>query len=165
MPRTWLDDLTDARPAPPGAPLAPPIIVLGGGNPIIPVSPDAPSPLAGVTSQPSAGQAGALDERGKVQIGALDTVIRTLPVNQTTPSVKGANVWKVANTAATIITNFVDAGDGQRITLIFTDASTSITSSTTVRIGSSFASTADDTMELIYDLTVGAWYRLGQQAN
>lgn len=44
----------------------------------------------------------------------------------TTPSISGSNVWTASNSAGTIITNFLNDTDGQRILIRFTNGNTTI---------------------------------------
>lgn len=149
---------------PVGSPTTPPLALLSIARPVSSVTEGAPL-ISQVSQAPTAGQAVALGSSGRVPLSALDSKFRTLTLNSVTPSVKDGNLFRVANTAATVITNLTEGGDGQRVTLIFTDAVTSLSASTTLRIGSNFASSADDTMELVYSETDSAWFRVGQQTN
>ncbi|MDD3927347.1 MAG: glycosyl hydrolase family 28-related protein, partial [bacterium] len=84
----------------------------------------------------------------------------------TSPSVGlyGSNdFYRTNNTAATTITTFDDGYTGQKITILFNDANTIIVESGNIKLSSSFASTADDTMELIYDGT--NWYEVSRSVN
>lgn len=89
----------------------------------------------------------------------------TFTDQDTTPSVARGNVFKAANTMATTITTFNDGTDGKRITVIFSDALTTIQDGANLNLsgGSDFTSTADDVMELVYDGT--SWYEISRSVN
>jgi len=90
-------------------------------------------------------------------------IIGELTVNSATPSIVGFNVWTTANTSATTITNFTGGVTGQTITLLFTDANTTLTDGTNLKLAGAFSSTADDTMTLFYNGT--AWYEMSRSVN
>lgn len=54
------------------------------------------------------------------------TVFRTFTDEDATPSVKGGEAFKTANTQATTITDFDDTYDGQVFRVVITDANTTI---------------------------------------
>lgn len=66
----------------------------------------------------------------------------------TTPSVKNAKTLRIANTGTTTITDFDDGEEGQEVTLVFDDANTTLTDGSTLRLGSTFNSTAWDAMKI-----------------
>jgi hypothetical protein len=90
-------------------------------------------------------------------------ILGTLTVNSATPSVVGFNVWNTANTSPTTITNFTGGVTGQTITILFTDANTTLTDGTDIKLSAAFTSTADDTMTLFYNGT--AWFEMSRSVN
>ena len=82
----------------------------------------------------------------------------------TTPSVAGVSFLYIANTSATTITNFTGAVQGQIITLIFSNANTTINRSNAyLSLGVNFVSTARDTLTLIYYGVL--WYEVSRSVN
>ncbi|MBI4242789.1 MAG: hypothetical protein HY606_01760, partial [Planctomycetes bacterium] len=79
-----------------------------------------------------------------------------------TPSVLGGNIFKVDNSGATTISAFDDGVVGQKITLGFTNANTTL-SGNTLKLSAAFTSTANDTMVLIYDGT--NWLEISRSRN
>lgn len=94
--------------------------------------------------------------------GAAGT-IPTFTDGDTTPSVRGSNVWIASNSADTTITAFDDALTGQFLFLIFTTAHSTIAESGNIKLASAFTSSADDTMTLIFDGT--NWYEIARSVN
>lgn len=83
----------------------------------------------------------------------------------TTPSVsRPAGIYYVANTVATIITNFDDATFGQVIHLVFDDANTTINDGGNFLLNGNFVSTAGDSLSLIFQ-GAGLWVELGRSVN
>lgn len=66
-----------------------------------------------------------------------------------TPSVAAGNVFNVTNGGATTITDFTGGQAGQTITLIFTDANTTVTDGGNIALSGAFTSSADDVMVLV----------------
>lgn len=60
--------------------------------------------------------------------------VRTLPINDATPSVKGGSVFVTANTIPTTISNFDDGDEGQLITICIRDVNTTMDFSGTTNI-------------------------------
>jgi hypothetical protein len=83
----------------------------------------------------------------------------------TTPSVRQGTVFTVTNSGATSITTFNDAEVGQRILLMFTDANTTIVDGANLHLagGANFVSSADDTMELVWNGT--SWFEISRSVN
>ena len=83
----------------------------------------------------------------------------------TGPSVINGNRFKTANTGATTITNFTQGTDGQLITIIFTDANTTVQNNANIKLAGAadFTSTADDTLMLVYDGSV--WREVSRSVN
>ena len=82
----------------------------------------------------------------------------------TTPSVAGVSFLYIANTSATTITNFTGGVSGQVITLIFSNANTTINRSNAyLSLGVNFVSTARDTLTLIYYGVL--WYEVSRSVN
>lgn len=97
--------------------------------------------------------------------GDLNPKVSTFADGDTTPSVKDGHlkVFKTANTGATAITDFDEAQEGQEITVIFTDALTTIADSGNFRLSIAFTSTADDVMKLVH--AGGIWYEVSRSVN
>ena len=123
------------------------------------------APLAppSVASAPTAGQGFALNETGDIPVSATFAGFRTFTNGDTTPSVAGGVCFATNNTGATTITTFDDGASGQRITIVFTDANTTLTDGGNLKLAGGFTSTADDTMELIFNGTT--WFELGRSVN
>jgi hypothetical protein len=81
----------------------------------------------------------------------------------TSPSVLLFDKWKASNTGATTITTFDDGSIGQEITVLFTNANTTISEAGNIKLSAAFTSSADDAMKLIYDGT--NWYELSRSVN
>lgn len=94
-----------------------------------------------------------------------NSVITSFASGDTTPSVASSNLFKTANSAATTITAFDDGITGQRITILFTDANTTVTDGGSVKLqgAANFLSTADDTMTLVFDGT--SWFEEARSVN
>jgi hypothetical protein len=69
----------------------------------------------------------------------------------TTPDVRGGNVWNVSNSGATTITNFDNEVSGQQLTLVFSNSNTTIQHNASIRLagGANFVGTANDVLVLI----------------
>lgn len=87
----------------------------------------------------------------------------TLAVNSATPSVSEGEVFKVANTSSTTITDLLDGYAGQEVTLIFTDAVTTVSDGTSIRLAGSFTSAAGAVLKLVRDGT--SWYEVSRSVN
>ena len=86
---------------------------------------------------------------------------RVLTVNSATPSVVNGIEFTTANTVATTLTNFSGGRDGQRISVVFTDANTSLdftSSSLKGNGGVDRAMAAGDAIEAVYRAGASAWY-------
>ena len=123
----------------------------------------APLAAPSVAAAPTAGQGFTLTDLGKVPVSATFVGFRTFINGDTTPSVQGGTNFATANTGATTITTFDDGAGGQRITIVFTDANTTLTDGGNLKLAGAFTSTGDDTMELIFDGT--NYYELGRSVN
>ncbi len=84
--------------------------------------------------------------------------IITFTSTDATPSVADGNIFKTANSGATVITTFHDGIVGQEILIIFTDAFTTIAETDNIKLSAAFTSTVDDTMKLVFDGT--SWYEI-----
>lgn len=95
----------------------------------------------------------------------VNSTITTFVDQDTTPTVVSNNIFKTGNTLATIITTFDNGTNGQKITVIFGDAVTTITDGANLYLqgGINFTSTADDVMEFIYDGI--SWYECTRSLN
>lgn len=91
------------------------------------------------------------------------TYILNFTDGDTTPSVAGRNVFRTVNTGATTITDFDDGVDGQEITVIFSDANTTVSDAGNLALSAAFTSTANDTLTLIRRGTV--WFEKCRSAN
>ncbi len=82
-----------------------------------------------------------------------------------TPSVAGADLYLEANTGSTSITAFLDGAQGQRITVIFTTAFTTIVDATGLQLagGANFVGSANDVLVLVFSGTV--WYEVSRSVN
>lgn len=116
-----------------------------------------------VSAVPEAGKGLALNAQAKVPLGAIATKFQTFPDQDATPSVFGATLFKTANTGATSITTFDDGMEGQRILIVFTDSNTTLSEAGNIKLSAAFTSTADDTMELVFDGV--SWYEVGRAVN
>lgn len=97
--------------------------------------------------------------------GANPTGAFTFTDADTTPSVKGREYFKCANTGATVITAFDDGAPGQVIEIIFTNANTTVTDGGTIFLAgaANFVSSADDVMRLRFNGT--NWYETSRSVN
>lgn len=116
-----------------------------------------------VSSSPEPGKALVLTHSSKVPLPTLYRSFVTFADGDTTPSVRDATMFRTANTGATNITSLRDGREGQRITILFADANTTVTDGGNLRLAGNFTSTADDVLELVYDGE--AWYELKRSAN
>lgn len=88
-----------------------------------------------------------------------NTIIIPFVDGDTTPSVYSGNVFKTANTGATVITTFDNSIIGQQIAILFTDANTTIDFTGTNLLGNGgvdWTSTVNDILSAAYDGT--NWY-------
>lgn len=114
-------------------------------------------------SSPAAPLAGYIALLGTTTFTASNGTIPTFADADATPSVRGSNVWISSASDDTTITTFDDAMAGQFLFLIFTTAHSIIAESGNIRLASSFTSSADDTMTLIFDGT--NWYEIARSVN
>jgi len=121
------------------------------------------TPGSNVSQVRTAGAALALDSSSRMPVNALFGGFRTFTDADTTPSVKDGLNFKTANTGPTTITMFDDGGEGQIITVVFTDAVTTLTDGGNLKLAGAFTSTADDTMQLVFDGT--NWFELSRSVN
>ncbi len=86
-----------------------------------------------------------------------------LPVNDTTPSVKGRTTFTTANTNPTLITNFDDGVVGKPITIIFQDSNTTLVNGSNIHLtgGANFVSSNLATITLALVYAVG-WVELSR---
>jgi len=90
--------------------------------------------------------------------------IGTYTPGDTTPTVLNVSHMMIANSGATSITNFTNAVNGQILTLIFSDANTTVTRNNAyLSGGANFTSTANDTLTLIQN--GGLWYEVSRSVN
>lgn len=87
----------------------------------------------------------------------------TFTDQDTTPSVAGRRYFKCNNSLATAITNFDDGVEGQEITIVFSDANTTIADSGSFKLNGAFSSTADDVLTLV--LVGSSWYEKSRSQN
>jgi hypothetical protein len=90
-----------------------------------------------------------------------DDGVITFTVGDTTPSVKGfSKLYKTANVGATTITNFDDGVNGQEITVLVSDAATTVDFSANANLkgngGSDWSPASGDMLRGIY--YNGTWY-------
>ncbi len=81
----------------------------------------------------------------------------------TTPSVKGRRWFRCANTGATTITTFDDGVRDQEITILFTNANTTVAETGNIKLSAAFTSSADDILTLIFDGV--SWYEKARSVN
>jgi len=95
----------------------------------------------------------------------VSSTVTTFADQDATPSVSTSNVFKTANTLATTVIAFDDGSTAQRITVIFTDALTTIQDGANLNLqgGIDFTSTGDDIMEFVWDGT--SWFELSRSLN
>lgn len=93
----------------------------------------------------------------------LTSALPTLAVNSATPSVSEGDAYLVANTAATTITTLQDGYAGKELSLIFTDANTTVQDNSTLRLAGNFNSSADDVLRLVCDGV--RWYEVSRSVN
>ena len=88
----------------------------------------------------------------------------TYTAGATTPLVLGISTMFIANSSPTSITNFTNGVAGQIITLIFSDANTTVTRNKCYLLGGlNFTSTSFDTLTLISDGS--DWYEVSRSVN
>lgn len=99
------------------------------------------------------------------EIFAAGAFMLTFDNGDTTPSVARADIYAEANTAPTSVTAFDDGAVGQRITIIFSTANTTLVDAAALQLagGVNFVGSANDVMELIFDGT--AWYEISRSVN
>jgi hypothetical protein len=86
----------------------------------------------------------------------------------TKPTVFGVSTMEVTNAGAVSIANFNDGVVGQRVTLMFADANTTLThGANTIRLagGANFVSTANDTLTIQYDAAGLRWIEVCRSVN
>lgn len=116
-----------------------------------------------LTAAPAPGQGLTLTDSSKVPLQTLYRAFLIFPNGATTPSVWGGTNFFTANSGATTITTFLDGREGQRITIVFTDANTTITDGSNLMMAGSITGTANDTIEYVFDGR--NWYELGRSVN
>ena len=91
----------------------------------------------------------------QINSGSLISKITTFTARDTTPSVVSGTLFKTANDRGTIITNFDDGVEGQRITILINDANTDFTHDTRAMYlngGTNWTScTTGDSIEFVYN--------------
>ena len=80
----------------------------------------------------------------------------------TTPSVGYGNVFRTNNSGPTTITNLDEGQQGQRVTIIFLDANTTL-SGASFDLSGAFTSTANDTITLVK--YASKWYEVSRSVN
>jgi hypothetical protein len=85
--------------------------------------------------------------------------------SDTTPSVAHGRNFTVSNSGATVITNFTDGGDGQEITLWFSNGNTTIQNNATIKLAgaANFVGSADDMLTLV--LKGSVWTERSRSVN
>ena len=80
------------------------------------------------------------------------------PVNATAPSVKNGHgkIFYTANTAGTVYTDFIDAEEGQKITIIVLDGNSSAVDGGNFSLSTAWNPASGDTLDLIFK--GGVWY-------
>jgi hypothetical protein len=101
----------------------------------------------------------------KVRNAFVTSKIVTFSANDTTPSVAGANIFKVPGTwtAANNITAFDDGTAGQTITIIGGDSDCVVVDGAALVIAGNWTAAANATLRLVYDGT--NWYEISRAAN
>ena len=91
--------------------------------------------------------------------------VSVLPDLDTTPSVKNGHnkVYIASNSGATAITDFDEAEEGQKITIITTNGNTSIADATNFKLSAAWAPNADDSITLAFYNSI--WVELSRSAN
>jgi hypothetical protein len=98
--------------------------------------------------------------------GSLSTpAVVTFSANDTTPSVAGANIFRVPNTwsAGNDITNLDDGAAGQRVTVVGGDADCVFTDNANLQLSGAWTAEPNDTLVLIH--VDGAWYETSRSDN
>lgn len=82
-----------------------------------------------------------------------------------TPSVSSSNFFQEVNTGSTSITAFDNGISGQKITVLFTTANTTIVDGANLHLsgGANFVGSADDVLELVYNGT--SWFEVSRSVN
>ena len=98
--------------------------------------------------------------------------VRNMPIfaftdGDTTPDIYGVETALASNSTSTTITNFDNARDGQKFTIIFTNGNTTIASNTVIRLasGSNFTGSQYDTLTLVYSSSTGDFHEIGRSVN
>jgi len=98
------------------------------------------------------------DSNGSLSTSASRGIITaTLPINSSTPSVKGLNWAFVSNSSPTTISNFMNGLTGQEITLIFTNGNTTINKSAHISMKTPGAIPANTARTFFFD-GGSTWY-------
>jgi hypothetical protein len=104
---------------------------------------------------------------GDVKVGGRGVIpshITYWPTNATSASAAEDSLLVVTNTAATTISTITGGTSGQRLTLLFMNANTTVADNTgNLRLAGTFAPTIDDVLELMY--YGGHWVEVGRSAN
>jgi hypothetical protein len=93
------------------------------------------------------------------------SALPTLEVNSATPSVSEGDTYRVANTAATTITELRDGYAGKQLSLVFTDANTTVrySKNSGLRLAGNFNSTPNSVLRLVCDGL--RWYEVSRSVN
>ncbi|MHC4608633.1 MAG: hypothetical protein ACYTAF_17130 [Planctomycetota bacterium] len=83
-----------------------------------------------------------------------------------TPSVANADGGVTANTGATTITN-LDGATNKRFVILFNDGNTTIQDNANINLQGAidFTGAAGDTLTLVYNSTLSAWFEVGRSLN
>ncbi|MFO7974867.1 MAG: hypothetical protein R6V12_09560 [Candidatus Hydrogenedentota bacterium] len=98
--------------------------------------------------------------------GALSTSsVVTFSANDTTPTVAGANLFRVPDTwtSGNDVTNLDDGVDGQRVTVVGGDADCVFADNTNLYLSGAWTAHPGDTLVLVY--VDGTWYELSRSDN
>jgi trimeric autotransporter adhesin len=97
--------------------------------------------------------------------GALTTGVgNPFADGDTTPSVAGANLFETANTTPTTITGLDNGSNGQTITIIVTDATTTFQDGGNLRLSGNLVGTPDATLTLT-TLDGSTWFEVTRSVN
>lgn len=115
------------------------------------------------------GQSSVIKPRaGTLVLGGVKTLASggTFTSGDTTPSVRGGEVFIASNSAATTITNFDDAQPGQEITLLAGNANTTVQYNANIYLAGSvnFAMPDNGVLRLLRNPANTAWYEIARKS-